>query len=676
MIRGPLAASAIAAAVLFFLAVPAVSAPAGALLAALALLSWAVFASGRLVLRAAGAIDLPLAAAWPAGVAALGVATLATVAIAPLTAFAALVPWAILGILGDVLLARRIPPEPPPGRTDLVAIVLCALLAAAWCRELAGAPRALELQGRLPAWIDFFIHGGVISQFGDPRAIGRGAIWLADYPRPVYHYASYMLPAALAVPLDLPGLPLATSLWVPIGFFALASGGYALGAALAGPAGGVAALAALLVAPDASNYWLRNGFYSFHWNMLSHPGSTYALGTALLAVVLLQRWIETRARAALAASLALVAATFVFRVHVFLLLLPAWLAVLALASRTVARHPKRFLLAGAALAIAALAGLRALPELPLGESWAFDQGQALERFLHQVHDRQEPTGYEGAYRRAREAYGDAIGLAAGVLLVYPAALGAFLVLLPAAMWLVRKRLRLRGIDAFPLALIAFYGLIMVLAPVPSHQDSTDLTHRPFVLLYAAIAVWTAAAFMDWLSRQGEHGPGRLWQTAALACALALPVLWVLAAELARPKFGWGWELARHAIAPDLRAGAAFLRTRSRAGDTFAASGLAPGYAPIDAPTALVALTATPAFLARPWYQVFLGGPRAALAIRRYNALKAAEHASTPSAAMSELRKLGVRWYVVTKPGEPSWDPARSRAAFNRGTVAIYDTISP
>src|SRR6185503_4889730 len=114
-------------------------------------------------------------------------------------------------------------------------------------------------------WQDYFIHGGVISQFGDPRALGRQSIYLADFPSSFYHFASYAGAAALAWPLDLPGLALATSAWLPLGFLAMSAGAIALGHRLAGAAGGLAALAAVGVIPDASNYGLRNGLFSFHW---------------------------------------------------------------------------------------------------------------------------------------------------------------------------------------------------------------------------------------------------------------------------------------------------------------------------------------------------------------------------------------------------------------------------
>jgi hypothetical protein len=96
----------------------------------------------------------------------------------------------------------------------------------------------LDQQAFLPAWLDYFLHGGTISQFGDPRAADGSSIWLSGFPPHFYHYASYMIPASLAVPLDQPGLPLATSVWLPIGFLSLAAAAYALGYSLAGSAGG------------------------------------------------------------------------------------------------------------------------------------------------------------------------------------------------------------------------------------------------------------------------------------------------------------------------------------------------------------------------------------------------------------------------------------------------------
>ena len=656
------------------MAAQGVSAPLALVFASAAVFSYVVLASGRLVLRIAHASDLPRVAAWPLGVTVTGVALLVLVAGFSVTAALAFALWAAAITALDIATARLRKRDPAPGGADLIGLALCCALVAAWCKDLAAVPTILARTGQFPAWTDYFLHAGVISQFGDPRAIGRGAIWLADTPWFLYHYASYTLPAVFAWPLDQPGLPLATSIWVPVGILCLAGATYTLGATLAGTAGGVAALAALLLMPDASNYGLRNGFFSFHWSLLAIPATGYALGAALLAIVFLHRWIQTRSPSAFAISAALAIATALFRAHVFILLFPAWLAIVAMASHTVQRRRILFLFLTGAFAIGAVLALRFVPYLPAEISWVFDEGRALERFLYFAHRGQEPTAYQGLYQRIGSAYGETAATAAGVLLVYLACLGLFVVLYPLALALLRRRLQLAGVDGFPLALLVAYAFVLLVAPIPAHHDASDFTQRPFVLLYAVVAAWTAASLVRWLSEQGRHGK-RLWQTLLVGTAMALPFLWTSAAEMARPKFYWSRPFATHAVAADLLAAADFLRSRARPGDTVAAWPLPTRDVGVDAPTELVALTAVPAYLARFWIHEALGGANRIVAVDRYRALGEVARAKDPQSALQKMRDLRVRWYVVTSRGEPAWDPQRSRPTWARGAVAIYDSTT-
>ena len=114
---------------------------------------------------------------------------------------------------------------------------------------------------------------------------------LAGVAREPYHYASYMLPALFAWPLDLPGLTLATSVWVPLGFLTACAGAYALGATLAGTAGGFAPLGALTLLPDAASYGLHNRLFGYYWYVIAVPTASYAVGIGLLAMALLRRWL-------------------------------------------------------------------------------------------------------------------------------------------------------------------------------------------------------------------------------------------------------------------------------------------------------------------------------------------------------------------------------------------------
>jgi hypothetical protein len=302
----------------------------------------------------------------------------------------------------------------------------------------------------------------------------------------------------------------------------------------------------------------------------------------------------------------------------------------------------------------------------------WQDGPALGRFLYYVHPFQEPTGYSGLYRSIISAYGEGFGFTAGVLLVLPACLGAFTFLYPIALFLERKGIRLRGADVFPLTLFASYIVLMVFAPSPN-EDSTELTQRPFVLLYAIVAVWTAALFVRWLSAQGKHGPTLVWRTVAVAATLALPVLWVNAAQMARTRPAWANRLAPLHVERGLLDVAAFLRAHSGPGDTMARLGATAKYAAAsDASTVLVSLTAIPLFVGHPLFYSFEGGPRRALADRRYAALKSIARAPDAEVALGRLRGLGVRWYVVSEPGAPLWDAARTKAAFKSGDMALYD----
>jgi hypothetical protein len=74
----------------------------------------------------------------------------------------------------------------------------------------------------------------------------------------------------------------------------------------------------------------------------------------------------------------------------------------------------------------------------------------------------------------------------------------------------------------------------------------------------------------------------------------------------------------------------------------------------------------------PLFYSFEGGPRWALAIRRYAALKGIARERDAEVALGRLRGLGLRWYVVTDPGAPLWDPARCEGSARLRGVALYE----
>jgi hypothetical protein len=629
-------------------------------LGAMLLFAAVVFAAGALLMGLAGAHDMPLAASWVLGVFASSLAVYALVQWAHLLAATAFAVWTVAVLGAAFALRRRWPMRGGLDTTQAVGLALCAAATLMWCWEVADVPQVLVRERLLPAWIDYYIHGGVISQFGDPRA-GRQSMLLVDFPAVFYHYASYLLPAAFAVPLDLPGLPLATSVWLPIGFFTMCAGAYVLGSALAGPAGGLAALAGLTIMPDASNYALANGFFSFHWHLLAFPGASYAVGFFLLAIALLQRWLTAGKARPLLASGCLAAGTLLFRIHVFALGFPALLASAAMASSFARRRTLAFLVAAIAVFAVFVSGFYALT----------DSLPAIELFLNSVHEYQEPTGYTGWYPRLLEAYGRGIAVPVGMLLVLVACLGVLLVLYPLSVLVARRGAGLQALDLVPAAFVVCYLLLMLAAPKVK-WDSTELTVRPFMVLYAVVAVWTFAAFAKAACSGGERRARIAWWSLAVAYCLGLLLLWPQTAKLGlQPKFQWGWQYYPSPVQPGVLQAGDFLRRNSVPGDVFAVHELPLRWVATDHAIQLASLTGMPAYLGYAVAHISEGGKRRQVALERYVALSEVAAAGGLDEAMRRLRELGIQWYVVATEQGPRWDAERRHAAFVQDRIAVY-----
>jgi hypothetical protein len=295
---------------------------------------------------------------------------------------------------------------------------------------------------------------------------------------------------------------------------------------------------------------------------------------------------------------------------------------------------------------------------------------ALELFLDNMHNLQEPTAYAGWYTGLLESYGRGVAVPAGMLLIFPVALGIFVLLYPVSAFLAHRFGGLRGIDVVPAALVVGYVLVMIAAPIPQHHDATELTHRPFVLLYAVLAIWTVAALVKLLAARGVP---HLWRALLLASGVALPLVWPQTGVLGElPKFYWGGRHYSYTVKEGLPQAATFLRHRSRPGDVIAVEGLASPseWVATDVATQLSSMTGMPAYISRPFIHA---GRRQEVALKRYFALKRVAAEKSVPAALAGLRELGVSWHVVVGKEGPRWDPGRGQAAFSNGEVAVYST---
>jgi len=625
------------------------------------LVAFFVALSGSLMLRILHLADLPAAAVWVAGVFASSLALYALVAWFGMLAMTAFALWAGALVACALVFPEREPVAQPLDWRDLAGFAFCAAVTVMWCHAIAQVPAGLAHDGVLYAWIDYFVHGGIISQVGDPLA-ARGSVFLSDHPPLLYHYASYMVPATLAGLLDQPGLPLATSFWLPLGVLTMCAGAYALGAELAAAAGGLASVAVLTLVPDASTYGLRNGFFSFHFHMVATPGTDYVTGVFLLCAAALARAAPGASLRPLLASAALAAGALGFRVQVFAVGFPAWLASVALV--TPALRARKLLVFSS--------GLLAFLLFVVAFYAVTDSDLALPVFLNAVHDWQEPTSYDGLYVKLLAAPGGAYALALGLVLVYAACLGGFVVLYPLAVWVARRARALRAVDCFPALLLAVYLALMLTAPIDKHRDSTEYTVRPFVLVYAAVAVWTACLLCRAAAACWPERVAQAWRAVLGVGLLAIPIVWQETPVLGTlPKFNWGWDYYPTRIEPGLVEAGRYLHEHGRPGEIFAMRGLRLQWAVTDPAVQLISLSGMPAYLSYTSAHMIEAADRERVALRRYAQLSRLDRSSSADAALDELRRLGVAWYVTSDGAGPPWDLERRKATFVERNVAIY-----
>jgi hypothetical protein len=343
---------------------------------------------------------------------------------------------------------------------------------------------------------------------------------------------------------------------------------------------------------------------------------------------------------------------------VFAVGFPAWLAAAALALPAV--RARKLLFSSAAL-LAFLLFVIAFYAVT-------DAGFALPVFLEVVHDRQDPTAYSGFYLERRDTW---YAIPAGIALMYAASLGALALLYPLALWLAHRARGLHVGDSFAGFALAAYLAVMLTAPIDKYRDSTEFTVRPFVLVYAAVAVWTVCLLCRAFALRWPQRMPQAWHAMLGACVLGVALAWQAAPAMGLPRFDWGWDYYPKRIDAGLASAGRYLREHGRAGEVFAVRGLQLGWAITDPAIQLVSLSGMPAYLSYISAHAIEAPKREKAALERYAALARLDRAPSAAAALDELRKLGIAWYVTTGWSGPPWDPARQRASFFERNVAIY-----
>jgi hypothetical protein len=538
-----------------------------------------------------------------------------------------------------------------------LALVICGVGA-----SVIGASRTLFESGHLPAWSDYFIHGVTIAEFGSPFALG-GDSMLVGAPRVFYHYASFLLPAAIMQTTGTPGLTLATANLLPKGLWIGGLGLYVMVTQIAGRRGALASVAVLLVAPVLENALLPFGWFDYPWLLFTAPGSGYSIGLCLTAVALLHAGLSPRHWRILALAALILLSVILVRVHMFMLAAPAFLAT---ALYGLSRWSRALVLWGTVASALLLAA--ALAFVPVvHEAWLLFANP----LTYLADAAKGHAGYQAyfAHASATGFWPSAVQLG----LVLLGSLGVWLFLMPLLASIRFRRPPVTAVDWFPIFLVLTYVALILLAPPAANGDLGEYKHRHFVLLYTAIAGFSIA----WAAQLAPRrlAPRLGLPSVAVACVLAALAVGLATATkpIAAPDtrtMPWAAEYFDVAVDDGLVKTAFFIKEHARAGDVIAYD---PAAARSDYGQSgeLASISGVPVYLARAELKRLRSPCIAALVDRRLAVIDSVASATHWAAAKAQLRDAGVRWFV-TFGARASWDSDRANAAFSSGTVSVYD----
>ena len=547
---------------------------------------------------------------------------------------------------------------------DLCIPALLFALVAFWSADLARTLPILKTTYNLNAWTDYYIHATEISQLGSVFSGGRGSILLVGESIPFYHYAFLGVSSILAGFVEIPPLGLATAFLTPYGIFILVCGAYIWGTLLVSRTTGILCALLVLFLPDASTYGFRNGFFSFHWLLVTSPGTGYAVGIVLTTCSLLYISHVDKERSASFLAIATLITVPFFRIHVFFLFLPSIMATIIFENESFKHYRHGIIFTVIGLTTISMLILLLIPSAQ--QSW-LDYSHVGD-FLRFIHLDQDPTGYFDIAKWITTHISPFIAMVLGIVFVPVLALGALILVYPVVSVVCNTRSGPSYLHRLPLFLIiSFIAMILITPSIPS-GDVTDLKHRSFPLLYVVFLLWSIVSI-------GRFFLERLKSYDAFL-NLVLPALMVGAVGISFisttppwfPIFAWGRTFYGSSVEKDLVSAALFVRARRGPTDIVALLPTEPKSALSDRGTIFASLADTPIFLARYPIQQLHGKRRALIADERMKLLNAIDLNNHSCGSFRMLARYGITWLVTYDISKPVGFPE----SFKSNHVSVYD----
>ena len=527
----------------------------------------------------------------------------------------------------------------------LFAVALALVAATLWTQELRPYKLASEQAVVYRPWSDLFVHAQMTGLLASNRPMASlGNPDLAGEPLPIYHYGSYVYPAGLSAFAGVSAFDAAAAFWVPLGLLLMGLAAYALAAEWKGDAAGLAALAAVLLLPDAPAYGIPLKWYGFFWLLTVAPAALYGIAGGAAALLLVTRSAAAARPASnrrlLWAGLAVAASTLLLKAQIFIVVLPlvvlwsVWFANRWTVARRAMITVGLFAAGVGGLLVQERLGIgpRLLPSLSdLGHRWYFG---AITTNIS-----------PGIWRDALSPPHGPIVVKLLVILieVLVGPLGLLIILVAGLLTVRAIRRTLTPLDAVPALAVALHLGVSILPGSNVRGAIDEVWHRPFVWVVFLVLAWSAAQLGPLLDTRRN----RLLLGLVAVCLIVVPLRLGGNIESALTVNS---NLTYVSLPRGLVDCADFLRTHT------AESAVVQDVPKMDFPV-LASLAERRAFLGRDlsfWQVYYPASTAEAEATARQNTLRRLLTAKTAPDVQALLEQTGINW-LVFGPGErPDW----------------------
>jgi hypothetical protein len=367
-----------------------------------------------------------------------------------------------------------------------VAILIACIGATIWCGDAQAPQEILNGNVIFKVWPDTFIHAREISVFAQAHGIGTvHDIKLAGGRAPIYHFASYLSPAAISALSGASAMQVYASFQLPVGIMLTGLAAFCLMGKLFGCWPGVASVIAIVLFPDR--------YLSYNFLSQVNLGMLYGIACAALAWMFVLDGCRRGKIATVLLGYAFLGLCAFYKAHIFvansylLMMFPFFFL------RTVRPSLRAAMGVLATLLFCmVVTWSQTNPRVPVLRMDGSGIGTYIVQLLHDYE-----AGWMKQYFRGifiTEKHGRIVQAMYAAIMILLSTFGVWLAIFAVA--LVRgRRIVTVGFWWFPILVIANYTVMTLGLALDTRNVGTpdELVNRPLVWAYFVIASWSAAA---------------------------------------------------------------------------------------------------------------------------------------------------------------------------------------